>query len=159
MMMMVMMMMIIIIIVVNEVYLYSAHFCSTDKTLRHGSQFYVQLHQCLPLPHKRSPDGASPDWGCGHLIGAYYSLIYPERTKVVVVVVLGVVLASAAVRIAASKVIKSYISMQTTAAHKFYATDKFWLLHEGVVWVKGVWLGLLSLSSVWLLPPNLPTMS
>jgi len=27
------------------------------------TQFYLQLHQCLPLPRKRSPDGASPDWG------------------------------------------------------------------------------------------------
>ena len=39
------------------------------------------LHHCLPLPRKRSPDGASPDWGCGHLIAAYYSFIYPERMK------------------------------------------------------------------------------
>jgi len=22
-----------------------------------------------------------PDWGCGHLIAAYYSFIYPERMK------------------------------------------------------------------------------
>jgi len=36
---------------------------------------------CLPLPRKRSPDGASPDWGCGHLIAAYYSFIYPERME------------------------------------------------------------------------------
>jgi len=42
---------------------------------------YLQLHQCLPLPRKRSPDGASPDWGCGHLISACYSFIYPERMK------------------------------------------------------------------------------
>ena len=62
-------------------YLYSAHFCSTRKTLRHGSQCYLQLHQCLPLPRKRSPDGASPNWGCAHLIAAYYSFIYPERMK------------------------------------------------------------------------------
>ena len=34
------------------------------------TQCYLQLHQCLPLPRKRSPDGASPDWGCGHLIAA-----------------------------------------------------------------------------------------
>ena len=44
-------------------------------------QCYMQLHQCLPLPHKRSPDSAAPDWGCGHLIAAYYSYIYPERMK------------------------------------------------------------------------------
>jgi len=39
------------------------------------------LHQCLPLPRKRSPDGVSPDWGCAYLIAAYYSFIYPERMK------------------------------------------------------------------------------
>ena len=45
------------------------------------TQFYLQLHQCLPLPRKRSPDGASPDWGGTHLIAAYYSFIYHERMK------------------------------------------------------------------------------
>ena len=39
------------------------------------TQFY------LPLPRKRSPDGDSPDWGCGHLIAAYCSFIYPKKTK------------------------------------------------------------------------------
>jgi len=29
---------------------------------------HTELHQCLPLPRKRSPDGASPDWGCGLLL-------------------------------------------------------------------------------------------
>jgi len=42
---------------------------------------HMHLHQCLPLPRKCSPDGASPDWGCGHLITAYYSFVYPERMK------------------------------------------------------------------------------
>jgi len=40
---------------------------------------YLQLHQCLPLPRKHSPDGASPDWGCRHLITAYYSFIDLKR--------------------------------------------------------------------------------
>jgi len=35
----------------------------------------------VPLPRKRSPDGASPDWGCGHLIAAYYSFIYPRKNE------------------------------------------------------------------------------
>jgi len=40
------------------------------------------ITQCyLPLPRKRLPDGASPDWGCAYLIAAYYSFIYPERMK------------------------------------------------------------------------------
>jgi len=35
----------------------------------------------LPLPRKRSPDGASPDWGCAYLIAAYYSFVYPKGWK------------------------------------------------------------------------------
>ena len=45
------------------------------------TQCYLQITPYLPLPRKHSPDGASPDWGCGHLIAAYYSFIYSERTK------------------------------------------------------------------------------
>jgi len=44
-------------------------------------RFHLQITSCLPLHRKRSPDGASPDWGYGHLIAAYYSFIYPERMK------------------------------------------------------------------------------
>jgi len=33
------------------------------------------------LPHKRSSDGATADWGGEHLIAAHYSVIYPERMK------------------------------------------------------------------------------
>jgi len=67
----------------KEVYLYSALFVvsHTQGAQAWITQFYLQLHQCLPLPRKRSPDGASVDWGCGHLIAAYYSFIYPERMK------------------------------------------------------------------------------
>jgi len=45
------------------------------------TQFYLQITPYLPLPRKRSPDGAFPDRGCGHLIGAYYSFIYLETMK------------------------------------------------------------------------------
>jgi len=45
------------------------------------TQCYLQITPCLPLPRKHSPDGASPDWGCGHQIAAYYSFIYPEMMK------------------------------------------------------------------------------
>jgi len=45
------------------------------------TQFYLQLHQCLRLACKRSVDGASTDWGGGHLIAAYYSFIYPKMMK------------------------------------------------------------------------------
>jgi len=33
------------------------------------------------LPRKRSPDGASTDWGGEHLIAAHYSFVDPERMK------------------------------------------------------------------------------
>ena len=36
------------------------------------TQFYVQITPYLPLPRKRSPDGASPDRDGGHIIAAYY---------------------------------------------------------------------------------------
>ena len=45
------------------------------------TQCYLQITPYLPLPRKHSPDGASPDWGCGHLIAAYYSFIYPKGWK------------------------------------------------------------------------------
>jgi len=35
----------------------------------------------LPLPRKRSPDGASTECGVEHLIAAHYSFIEPERMK------------------------------------------------------------------------------
>jgi len=68
------------------VYLYSALFCSTRVPHTQDAQacitqVYLQLHQCLPLPCTRSPDGAFSDWGCGHLIAAYYSFIYPQGWK------------------------------------------------------------------------------
>jgi len=44
------------------------------------TQFYLQT-PCLPLPRKRSPDGATADCGHRHLIAAHYSLIDPERIK------------------------------------------------------------------------------
>ena len=44
-------------------------------------QLYLQITPYLPLPRNHSPDGASPDWGCGYLIAVYYSFIYPERMK------------------------------------------------------------------------------
>jgi len=31
------------------------------------SQFYLQITPYLPLPRKRSPDGATTDWWCRHL--------------------------------------------------------------------------------------------
>ena len=43
--------------------------------------FNLQRTPCLPLPRKRSPDGASIESGGGHLIAAHYSFIDPERMK------------------------------------------------------------------------------
>jgi len=45
------------------------------------TDFNVQRTPCLPLPHGRSPDGASTECGGEHLIAARYSLIDPERMK------------------------------------------------------------------------------
>jgi len=45
------------------------------------TQFNLQGTPCPPLPRKRSPDGATTDWGSEHLIAAHYSFINPERTK------------------------------------------------------------------------------
>ena len=43
--------------------------------------FNLQRTLCLPLPRKRSPDGASTKCGGEHLIAAHYSFIDPERMK------------------------------------------------------------------------------
>jgi len=40
---------------------------------------YLQITSRLPLSRKRSPDGASPNWCCRHLIAACYSFIYRKR--------------------------------------------------------------------------------
>ena len=45
------------------------------------TQCYLQITPYLPVPRKHSPDGAFPDWGCGHLIAAYYSLSTPKGWK------------------------------------------------------------------------------
>jgi len=45
------------------------------------TEFYLQSTPCLPLPRKRSPDGASTDCCGGHLLQRLYSFIYPERMK------------------------------------------------------------------------------
>ena len=64
-------------------YLYSALFVvpHTQGVQVRITQCYQQITQYLPLLRKRSPDGASPDWGCGHLIAAYNSLIYPRKDE------------------------------------------------------------------------------
>ena len=68
---------------VKEVDLYIAFIVvpHTQGTQIRITQCYLQITPYLPLPRKHSPDGASPDWGCGHLIAAYYSFIYSERTR------------------------------------------------------------------------------
>jgi len=68
---------------VKEVDFYSAFIVipHTQGAQVQITQCYLQITSYLPLPRKHSPDGASPDWSCGHLIAAYYSFIYPERMK------------------------------------------------------------------------------
>ena len=62
--------------------------CSAFIVVPHTRGTQVRITQCyllitpyLPLPRKQSPDVASPDRGCGHLIAAYYSFIYHKRMK------------------------------------------------------------------------------
>jgi len=43
--------------------------------------FTLQRTTCLPLPRKRSPDGASTECGGENLIAAHYLFIDPERMK------------------------------------------------------------------------------
>ena len=43
--------------------------------------FNLQSTPRLPLPRKRSPDGASTECGGKHLIAAHYSIYRPERMK------------------------------------------------------------------------------
>jgi len=43
--------------------------------------FNLQRTPCLPLPRKRSPDGAPTECGGEYLIAAHYSFIDPERMK------------------------------------------------------------------------------
>jgi len=43
--------------------------------------FNLQRTPCLPLPRKRSSDGASTEYGGEHLIATHYSFIDPDRMK------------------------------------------------------------------------------
>jgi len=43
--------------------------------------FNLQRTPFLPLPRKRSPDGAFTECGVQHLNAAHYSFIDPERMK------------------------------------------------------------------------------
>ena len=49
--------------------------------------FNLERTPCQPLPRKRSRDGASTEYGGGHLIAAHYSFIDPERMKGCIVAV------------------------------------------------------------------------
>ena len=64
-------------------HLYSALMVQT--TLKRSGMdhtaFNLQRTLCLPLPRKRSPDGAFTECGGEHLIAAHYSFIDPERMK------------------------------------------------------------------------------
>jgi len=48
-----------------------------------GAQLWITVLPAnyLPLPRKRSPDGATTDCSVRHLIAAYYSFVDPERMK------------------------------------------------------------------------------
>jgi len=59
--------------------------CMVQTTLKCSvmdhTAFNLQRTPCLPLPRKRSPDGASTECSGEHLIAAHYSFIDPERMK------------------------------------------------------------------------------
>ena len=59
--------------------------CMVQTTLKRSGMdhtaFNLQRTPFLPLPRKRSPDGASTECGDEHLIAAHYSFIDPERMK------------------------------------------------------------------------------
>jgi len=63
--------------------LYSAMSITHTRALRHGSHSVLRakLHHACILFRKRSPDGATTNWGVRHLIGACYSFIDPEGMK------------------------------------------------------------------------------
>ena len=47
----------------------------------HHTAFNLQRTPCLPLPRKRSPDGASTECDGEHLIASHYSFVDPQRMK------------------------------------------------------------------------------
>ena len=59
--------------------------CMVQTSLKRSGMdhtaFNLQRTPCMPLPRKRSPDGASTECGGEHLIAAHYSFIDPERMK------------------------------------------------------------------------------
>jgi len=59
--------------------------CMVQTTLKRSDMdhtaFNLQRTPCLPLPRKRSPNGAYTECGGEHLIAAHYSFIHPERIK------------------------------------------------------------------------------
>jgi len=59
--------------------------CMVRTTLKRSSMdhtaFNLQRTPWLPLPRKRSPDGAPTKCGGEHLLAAHYSFIDPDRMK------------------------------------------------------------------------------
>jgi len=67
----------------NE-YLYSAIYilCISQSAHAWITQFYLQIHHaCLSSLRKRSPNGATSNWGEKHPIAAHYSSIDSEGMK------------------------------------------------------------------------------
>jgi len=65
------------------VYLHSTLFVvhHTQDAQARITQCYLQLHQCLPLPRKHSPDGASPDLSSTFVYAAKTSIGRRRRRK------------------------------------------------------------------------------
>jgi len=67
----------------KEKYLYSAIYyaCIVSKRSDMDHTVLPANTPCPPFLLKRSPDGATPNWGGRHLVAAYYSSVDPEGMK------------------------------------------------------------------------------
>ena len=70
----------------KEAYLYRAFYILWILWISQSAQawitpFYLQITPCLPFLRKRSPDGATHNWGSRYPIAAYCSMYPPRRDE------------------------------------------------------------------------------
>jgi len=63
----------------NSIYIVPFILCIVWKHSNMDNTVLPANTPCLPFLCKRSPDGATPNWGCRHPIAVYYSFIYRPR--------------------------------------------------------------------------------
>jgi len=61
--------------------IYTAPLCIPQSAQAWITQFYLQITPCMLFLRKRSPDGATPNWGCRHPIAAHYLSVDREGMK------------------------------------------------------------------------------